>query len=101
MAEKVKVATLSELEEDRGTIVEVNGKCLALFQIEGKVYAIDNACPHAEGPLGEGELEENCVICPWHGWQFDVTTGLSEDDSNLKVGTYPVECQGEDVFVEL
>ena len=101
MAEKVKVATLSQVAEDRGTIVEVNGTAIALFNIKGKIYAIHNQCPHAEGPLGEGDLEEKVVTCPWHGWQFDVTTGSNEGDPELKVETYPVEIRGEDIFVEI
>lgn len=101
MAEKVKVAKVSELEEDRGTIVDANGMTLALFQIEGKIYAINNSCPHANGPLGEGDLEENVVMCPWHGWQFNVQTGENEEDPELKVQTYPVEVDGDDIYVEI
>ncbi len=101
MAEKVKVANISELEEDRGTIVEAKGLCIALFNIEGKIYAINNACPHAEGPLGEGDLEETKVICPWHGWEFDVITGAFEEDPDVKVDTYPVEVNGDEIFVEI
>lgn len=101
MSEFVKVAKKSELEEGRGTIVEIQGNSIALFEVNGQIYAIKNVCPHAEGPVGEGDLEEKVVTCPWHGWQFDVTTGANEMNPDTKVETYPVKVEGEDILVQL
>ena len=63
---------------------------IALFKLEGKIYALDNACPHMGGPLGEGEIEDEVVTCPWHGWQFDIKNGhnindLGDDAVSLKI----------------
>ena len=98
MAEFVKVATTGEIAPGTGKPVEVNGKEIALFNAGGTFYALDNTCPHRGGPLGEGELEGTVVTCPWHSWQFDLTTGESLID-DLKVGCYPVRVDGETVLV--
>ena len=67
MPEYVKVAQASELEPNLGKLVEVQGKKIALFNVDGKFHAIDNTCTHRGGPLSEGELEGDEVTCPWHG----------------------------------
>jgi len=79
---------------------QVNGKTIAVANVDGKFYAIDNTCLHRGGPLGQGELEESIVTCPWHGWQYDVTTGKVAMNPSVGVETYPVEVRGEDIFVD-
>jgi nitrite reductase/ring-hydroxylating ferredoxin subunit len=71
----VKVAKTDEVAPGQGKLVEVNGKKIALFNVEGSFYAIDDACSHLGGPLAEGFLDGNEVTCPWHGARFDITTG--------------------------
>ena len=90
-------------EMQPGTIreVQVGGKTIALASVEGKVYAIDNSCIHRGGPLGEGPLEGKIVTCPWHGWQYDVTTGKEVQKPTSGVACYPTEIRGEEVFVDL
>jgi nitrite reductase (NADH) small subunit len=60
-----------------GSSVEVvaDGKVFAVFNVDGTFHVLDGICPHAGGPLGKGKLQGNIVTCPWHGWQFDVSTG--------------------------
>lgn len=99
MAEFVKVATLADLPPGSGKCVDVNGKQLALFNVDGTVYAIDNACLHRGGPLGEGELEGSVVTCPWHGWQYDVRTGVNTMDESEHLACYEVRVEGNDVLV--
>ena len=101
MGQFQKVAKKSQLEPSRGTIVEVEGNSIALFDINGKVHAIKNVCPHATGPVGEGSLEGTVVTCPWHGWEFDVVSGASQMNPEIKVETYPVKVEGDDIFVEI
>jgi nitrite reductase (NADH) small subunit len=86
-----------------GTIreVDVNGKALAVANVAGTFHAIDNTCLHRGGPLGDGPLEGKIVTCPWHGWQYDVTTGKVSQNSSVGVACYPVEIRGGDVFVDL
>ena len=97
MAEFVTVAKLSELDPGIAKAVEVNGKAIAVFNVNGKIFATDNTCLHQGGPLGEGMLEGNVVTCPWHMWQYNVCTGENLEDSLLKLETYPVQVEGGDI----
>jgi nitrite reductase (NADH) small subunit len=86
-----------------GTIreVEVNGKALALANLGGTFHAIDNGCIHRGGPLGDGPLEGKIVTCPWHGWQYDVTTGKVAQNPTVGVSCYPVELRAGELFVDV
>ena len=99
MAEFIKVASLSELAPGSAKAVEVKGKAIAVFNVEGAIYATDNTCLHQGGPLGEGELMGDVVICPWHQWEYNVRTGEMPGDSSVKVATYPVQVEGGDIKV--
>jgi len=99
MAEFVKVATLAELQPGSGKPVEVNGKAIALFNVGGEVFAIDNTCLHQGGPLGEGTLEGEVVTCPWHMWEYNVRTGEFVANPAIKVATYAVQVEGTDIKV--
>jgi nitrite reductase/ring-hydroxylating ferredoxin subunit len=99
MAEFIKVASLPELPPGSAKTVEVNGKAIALFNVQGTVYATDNTCLHQGGPLGEGELMGDVVVCPWHQWEYNVRTGELLGESSMKVATYPVQVEGDDVKV--
>jgi nitrite reductase (NADH) small subunit len=85
-----------------GTIREfsLEGKAIALANVGGKFFAINNTCLHRGGPLGEGTLDGNVVTCPWHGWQYDVTTGKLTMNPAVAVLCYPVDVRGEDIFVD-
>jgi len=99
MAEFVKVASVSELSPGSAKVVEVSGKTIALFNVGGTVYAIDNTCLHQGGPLGEGELMGDVVVCPWHQWEYNVRTGEVVGNSFVKVNVYPVQVEGSDIKV--
>jgi nitrite reductase (NADH) small subunit len=101
MVEFIKVASLSELENGASNAVEVGGKTIAIFNVNGTVYALDNTCLHRGGPLGEGILEGDVVTCPWHMWQYNVRTGEKLENPSLKVATYPVQIEGDDIKVAL
>ena len=101
MAEFVKVANLSDLGPGSSMTIEANGKAVALFNVDGAVYALDNTCLHRGGPLGEGFLEGDVVACPWHMWEYNVRTGEKVGDPSLKVATYAVEVEGNDITVQV
>jgi nitrite reductase/ring-hydroxylating ferredoxin subunit len=85
-----------------GTIREyqVDGKTVALANVGGNFHAIDNTCLHRGGPLGQGVLAGCVVTCPWHGWQYDVTSGKISGNPSVGVTCYAVEVRGEDIFVD-
>lgn len=86
-----------------GTIreVKVGSTLIALANVGGTFYAINNTCLHRGGPLGQGQLEGKTVTCPWHGWQFDVTTGKANMNPNAGVACYAAEQRGDQVFVDV
>ena len=97
------VRTVRVDEVPPGTIreLQVEGKAIALANVGGKFYAINNVCLHRGGPLGQGPLENKNVTCPWHAWQYDVTTGKMLQNPAVAVDCYGVEVRGQDVFVDV
>ena len=102
MAKMVKVALTTELLPGSGKVIQAEGRSLALFNVEGAFYAIDNTCTHRGGPLGEGQLEGDTVTCPWHGADFNVKTGaVLGPPAKAGVRSYKVTVEGTDVLVEV
>ena len=75
MAKWVRVLPLSECPPGSSREVVAEDRVIALYNVDGTLYALDGVCPHQGGPLGKGALAGCVVTCPWHGWQFDVRTG--------------------------
>ena len=100
MGALIKVADTAELKPGECKVVETAGKVLALFNVGGTFYVLDNTCLHRGGPLGEGELEGTIVTCPWHGWRWDVATGANTNNPAVKVACFPVKVDGGSIFVE-
>ncbi len=101
MAQFVRVASVSEIPPGKGKAVTAGSKKVAIFNVDGKFYAVDNTCLHRGGPLGEGDLAGTTVSCPWHGWEYDVTTGANAVNPSVKVATYPVRVQGQEIEVQI
>ena len=96
-----KVCSINDLQEGKGKRFLIDDVDVALFKIDGKIYALTNICPHQHTPkILEGFLEDNCVICPSHGWKFDLKTGKKPSGSN-GLETYKVELVGDDVYVKV
>jgi nitrite reductase/ring-hydroxylating ferredoxin subunit len=96
-----KIANVSDLKPGNAMTVELNGEAIALYNIDGDYYATANTCPHKGGPLGDGSIEQDVVVCPWHGWKFNVKTGISPVASTVKIKTYSVKVEGEDILIEV
>ena len=94
-----KVAQLDDLAPGRSKIVTVNGRGIALFNVDGKFYAIHNSCPHEGGPLADGRLKGYVVACPWHDLAFDIRNGQGTDGGGYCVGSYEVRVEGTDIWV--
>ena len=101
MARFTKAASRQDVPPGECRTVVVDDKAIALCNVEGTFYALDNACLHMHGPLGEGVLKGRVVTCPWHGWQFDVTTGRTTMDPKLTVSRFEVRVEGDDVLIEV
>jgi len=96
----VRVAKKEDVPPGKIYEFQVGGTPIAIANVAGKLHAINSICAHEAGPLGEGELEGQIVTCPWHGWQYDVTTGKVVQSPNLGVACYAVEVRGDDIFVD-
>jgi 3-phenylpropionate/trans-cinnamate dioxygenase ferredoxin component len=89
--EFVPVIPLSELPLGERLFVELDGRPIVIFNIAGNYFAIGDVCTHDNGPLGDGDLDENEVICPRHGARFDVRTGKAVGlPAVVDIPTYPV-----------
>jgi nitrite reductase (NADH) small subunit len=97
----MRAAKTDELPAGSIREFQVEGKTLAIANVDGKFYAINNTCLHRGGPLGQGELTDKIVTCPWHGWQYDVTTGKLTMNPSAGVECYATEVKGEDIWVDL
>jgi nitrite reductase/ring-hydroxylating ferredoxin subunit len=102
MAEFKKVATVGDIQPGTAKLVEVAGKKIALFNLGGTIYGLDDVCPHRGGPLSEGPIEGESVTCPWHGSVFNIRSGAVETPpARVGVTTYKIRVQGTDVEVEI
>ena len=101
VSESVRVAATSESPPGTGKEITVNERVLAVYNVDGQFYAVDGICPHAGGPLGEGALHGTIVTCPWHGWQFDVTSGRHCLTPQIQQSCFECRVDGEYLFVDL
>lgn len=81
--------------------VDVRALTVCLANIDGELRAMENLCPHRQGPLGQGWIEGQTVVCPWHAWAFDCRTGLAEPPEQARVMVYPVRSEAGTVLVDL
>ena len=103
MGQFVKVGTKADFEDlEGGKLVEAGGQKIAIFDLGGNLYAVENTCPHRGGPLAEGITAGEEVICPWHGSRFNVKTGaVMTPPAQQGVKSFPVRITGDDVEVEI
>jgi nitrite reductase/ring-hydroxylating ferredoxin subunit len=97
-----RVASVNDVPVGQGFLVEANGRSLAVFNAGGgRVYACGASCPHEEGPLAEGWLEGDAVVCPWHGFDFELLTGRCRVDPELSVPVFAARVQDDAIEVDL
>jgi nitrite reductase (NADH) small subunit len=98
----IKLTTQSELPAaDEAKEFPCGSKTICIANVNGAISAMDNVCLHRGGPLGQGMIEQGKVVCPWHGWQWDPTTGEAAHNASAKVAIYPLKIEGVDVLVEI
>lgn len=98
-----RLCKMSELKEGEGKFVAVGERQVAVFLHEGKLHVVDDYCPHAGGSLSTGFIENGCVVCSWHYWAFDLTTGKLAPTGRAHVRIYPsrVSDDGQSVEADL
>ncbi len=92
---------MNDVPEGTGKEFVAGSRIVALFQVDGRFHAMDGICAHAGGPVAKGQLTGCVVTCPWHGWQYDVTTGKHCLNDRIRQEHFPVTVEGENVFVDV
>ena len=98
----IKLTTQADLPAaDEAKEFPCGGKTICIANVNGAYSAMDNVCLHRGGPLGQGTIENGKLVCPWHGWQWDPTTGEAAHNPNAKVAVYALKIENGNVMVEL
>lgn len=95
------VAKIEDLPPGTCQSIELQNHGIAIFNLDGHVYALDNTCPHAGGPLGEGSVEGELVECPWHGWKFNIKTGVCQKNPSPTWNVPRYEVQVVDGIIQV
>jgi nitrite reductase (NADH) small subunit len=98
---ELRVAGAGEIAPGEARVVDLNGRAIAVFNVDGAYYAIDNTCPHRGGPLANGDLDGAVVACPWHAWRWDVRTGANVNNPAVAVACFPVREANGSIFIEI
>lgn len=102
MPEYVRLASDSEMPpEGEAREFSCGDKPICVANVNGVITAMDNICLHQGGPLGQGVIEGNKVVCPWHGWHWDPKTGEASHNPNAKLAVYPVKIENGVVLIEI
>lgn len=101
MPERIKVDTIDRLPQGSGRTYSAGGRSVAIFNVAGELYAIDDRCPHRGASLGRGTLHDAVVNCPLHGWAFDLRSGQCVDRSGYGLQRFDVFLQGENIVLDL
>ena len=120
MTAEIHVGRMSDFEDGRRILARIDGRDVFVFEREGRLYAFENTCRHMGGPVGEGLLmgkveavlddeqrqlyerfstTEIHLVCPWHGWEYDIETGECAANRRIKLRRYEAVQRGEDVYV--
>jgi NAD(P)H-dependent nitrite reductase small subunit len=99
--EFIEVARVEDVPIGRIKAVDVNGRTIALYHTQDGFFATDNTCPHRGGPLAQGDLIGNEIVCPWHLWGFDVESGVCTGNPEIQVAAHPVRVENGRVLVKL
>ncbi|OGW78535.1 MAG: hypothetical protein A2Z83_04205 [Omnitrophica bacterium GWA2_52_8] len=101
MAKTFKAAKKSDIPADTGYYVDLQGRDIALYNVEGQIHAMDAICPHQGGPLHEGSMTDGKAMCPWHGWEFDIKTGACVFNDAIKQQVYKAVEKDGDIYIEI
>ena len=98
----IELCSAADIPDDSGKYVLHNERAYAVVRgADGGIRVMDDTCPHAAGSLSEGMVHQGCLVCPWHGWAFDVQTGACPDNPSIQVRTYETHVENGRVFARL
>ena len=97
----IKVADISALPEGETMEAKVDGHPYAVCNAGGALHCLDGECPCTGGPLSQGAIRHDLLVCPWHGWRFDYNTGVCAYDDSIKVARFPVKVEDGAIFVDV
>lgn len=101
MSDWINIAALDEIPQRGARVVKTAEGCVAVFRTASdEVYALDNSCPHKQGPLAEGIVHGTSVTCPLHNWVFDLATGEAQGTDEGKVATYAAKVEGGRILLD-
>ena len=101
MSEFIEVARINDLPVGRACVCTIGDQRIALYHTSKGFFASDNTCPHRGGPLGEGDIIGQEIVCPWHFFTFEVASGICYGNPELKIVTHEVHIDGDRVLVKL
>ena len=101
MPKLLEVENIANVPVGRAKTCVVNGRAIALYHTPAGFFATDNSCPHRGGPLAEGDVIGNEIICPWHFWSFDIPSGVCQGNPEIAIATHEVQVDGDRIFVRL
>jgi nitrite reductase/ring-hydroxylating ferredoxin subunit len=99
MSEFVTVARVGDIPEGSGQAYPVQGRMVAVFNLDGQYHAIDDFCPHMGASLAGGHVENGIVTCPWHAWRFQICDGTWRDNPKVKIDSFAVRVVGDEIQV--
>ncbi|MBI4579491.1 MAG: Rieske 2Fe-2S domain-containing protein [Planctomycetes bacterium] len=102
MCDLVPVIAADRVPVGKPVRVQVNDRCCIVCNDDGSFHVTDGVCPHAGGPLGEGEVRDGCVVCPVHYWPWDLKTGLTDENMpDFRLRVYPCELRDGTVYAAI
>ena len=97
----VKVCPLDQLPPGSVTEVMLGDRAYAVMNVSGDIVCFNGTCPHAGGPLGQGTLQGEMLVCPWHGWEFNGKTGVNDSDEDVVLEPFPVKVESGEILIEV
>ena len=101
MSQRECVGAVADFPPGAGREVVAGSRVVAVFNVEGRFFALDAVCPHAGGPLAQGRILDGVLSCPWHGWQFRLDTGRNCLNPNIGAGCYHASVEAGQLYLEL
>jgi 3-phenylpropionate/trans-cinnamate dioxygenase ferredoxin component len=97
----VRVGSVSALQPGWVIEAKVGENYYAVCNAGGQIHCLDGECPCTGGPLSQGALRNDLLVCPWHGWRFDYRDGVCAYDDSIKIAKFPVRIEGDDILIDV